>query len=102
MDIAHVTRSAFLAPCENAIRAARARLDSGEPIEIALDDGGYAGRIEVEISDDATTFASDWENPDPSRFPARIRAAATALFNCGCRGRFVIEHRDGLLTVRAA
>jgi hypothetical protein len=102
MDIAYVTRSAFLAPCEDAIRANRAGLDAGGVVEIAMADGGYAGRVTVEIADDATMFGSDWENPDPTRFPARIKAAAAALFNCGCRGRFVVEHRDGLLTIRIA
>ncbi len=100
MDIAYVTRSAFLVACESAVRGNQARLDAGEIIEIGLDDGGYTGRVVVEIGDDATMFGSDWENTDPTRFPARIKAAATALFNCGCRRRFLIEHRDGLLTIR--
>lgn len=39
--------------------------------------------------------------PDATRFPARIKAAATALLNCGYEGRFDISHSDGLLTIRA-
>lgn len=87
MDIAYVTRSAFLPMVENAIRAERTRLDAGDTIEVPLDDGGYAGRITVEIREpDATMFGTDWTNSDPTRFPARIKAAATALFRCNCFG----------------
>ncbi len=102
MDIAYVTRSAFLATCEAAIGSNRMRFDAGDAVEIRLDDGGYAGSVVVEIRDDATTFGTDWESTDVTRFPARIKAAATALFNCGCRGRFSVEHRDGLVTIRVA
>jgi hypothetical protein len=103
MDIAYVTRSAFLAACENAIHAEQARLGAGEAVNVPLDDGGYAGRVEVEIREsDATTFGTDWQGTDVTRFPTRIRAAATALFNRRCFGRYVIEHRDGLLTIRVA
>jgi hypothetical protein len=101
MDIAYVTRSAFLATCENAIHAERTRLEAGEAVEVPLEGGGYAGRVEVEIRDaDTTTFGTDWQGTDVTRFPARIRAAATALFNRQCFGRYVIEHRDGQVTIR--
>ena len=101
MDIAYVTRSAFLATCESAIRAEQTRLDAGETIEIPLDDGGYAGRVEVEIRDgDTVTFGTDWQGSDVTRFPARIKAAATALRDCECFGKYVIDHRDGVLTIR--
>jgi hypothetical protein len=103
MDIAYATRSAFLPACENGIRAGRARLEAGDTIEVLLEDGGYAGLIEVEVRQaDATMFGTDWTNTDPTRFPARVKAAATALFRCNCFGKYVIEHRDGLLTVRVA
>lgn len=102
MDIAYVTRSAFLAACEAAIRNSRERLDAGDSVEVVFEDGGYSGRIPVEICDDNSTFGADWESTDVTRFPARIRAAATALHNCGLRGRYVIEHQGGRLTIRPA
>ena len=103
MDIAYATRSAFLAPCEDAIRRGRDGLMSGEPVEVVFDDGGYGGRVTVEIRhDDRASFGTDWESTDLTRFPARIKAAATALLNCGCSGRYLIEHSDGRLTIRLA
>jgi hypothetical protein len=102
MDIAHVGRSVFLTPCEQAIRDHAAILEAGGTIVITLDDGGYAGKVRIEIGDDPAMFGSDWENSDPTRFPARIKAAATALFHCGCRGPYEVEHRDGFLTIRRA
>jgi len=106
MDIRYnIGDSRFVKPCEDAIRANRNRLDAGDTVEISLtgEKPGYAERIEVEIRDnDTATFGTDWTSSDVSRFPARIKAAATALLNCGCFGCFVIEHRDGLLTIRIA
>jgi hypothetical protein len=103
MDIAYVTRSVFLHACVDAIRAGRTSLDSGGVVVVILEDGGYGGRVEVTIrADDTAAFGTDWENSDVSRFPARIRAAATALRDEGCFGRYVIEHRDGALTIRVA
>jgi hypothetical protein len=103
MDIAFATRSRFLVACQDAIRRDRAELDAGGAIRIDLDEGGYSGRVLVMIRPgDAVSFGTDWEATDPTRFPARIKAAATALLNCGCVGRFYVEHTDGALEIRAA
>lgn len=101
MDIAYSTQSQFLEACEAAIREHRAELDAGETVSVDLGDGGYAGRIVVTIrSDDRTSFGTDWTSSDPTRFPARIKAAATALLNCGCQGAFEVSHTDGSLAIR--
>jgi len=72
-------------------------------VHIDLDEGGYDGRVIVTIhATDRTIFGTDWERADPTRFPARIRAAAAALLSCGCEGRFEVSHSDGSLTIRAA
>lgn len=72
----------------------------GWPLEVHLGEGGYPGKIRVGIQpgrpDD---FEADWERNDPTRFPQRIRAAATWLRNHGHFGSFVIAHDDGLLTI---
>lgn len=66
-----------------------------------MDDGGYPGRVTVTIrAGDGASFETDWEGTDITRFPARIKAAATALLNCECVGRFVVSHERGLLTLR--
>jgi len=65
--------------------------------------GGYDGEVYVTIEStvekefEAEVSLNDW-----TRFPARIRAAATALRDAGCYGRFRITHSDGILTIKLA
>jgi len=102
VDIAYSTRSQFLDACEAAIRGHRADLDAGGTVHVDLGEGGYDGRIVVTIRpDDRASFGTDWTNSDPSRFPARIKAAATALLNCGCEGAFEVSHATGSLAIRS-
>jgi hypothetical protein len=102
MDIAYPTRSEFLDACEAAIREQQAKLHAGEVVHVDLREGGYDGRVIVSIhAADRAVFGTDWERVDPTRFPARIRAAAAALRNRHCEGRFEVSHSDGLLTIRA-
>ena len=102
MDIPYSTRSQFLDACEAAIRGHRADLENGATVSVNLDEGGYEGRVIVTIrQDDRASFGADWTSSDPSRFPVRIKAAATALVNCGCEGAFEVAHADGSLTIRA-
>jgi hypothetical protein len=65
---------------------------------------GYAGTQVVSIVPgdvfEAPDFAS--QQGDWSRFPARIRAAATALRDFGYEGRARIAHQQGALTVAVA
>jgi hypothetical protein len=79
VDIAYVTRSQFLVACERAIRDQCAELDAGRVAVVDLGGGGYEGRVVVTIRpQDKGFFGTDWESTDPTRFPARIKAAATA------------------------
>jgi len=103
LDIAYSTRSQFLDACEAAIRERRADLDGGGTVRVNLGEGGYDGRVVVTIrSDDCASFGTDWAGADPSRFPALIKAAATALLNCRCGGAFEVSHADGSLAIRSA
>jgi hypothetical protein len=105
MDIPYVDRSGFLEPCERAIRQRRDAIDAGQPVRVELDAErpGYPGRVIVEVrAGDGSGFGSDFESADPTRFPARIRAAATALYNCGCTGKFLITHDEGVLEIARA
>jgi len=64
--------------------------------------GGYSGSIEVTIGPPTEIeFDAAVSLKDRTRFPARIRAAATALRDVRCQGRFVIVHLDGVLTISA-
>ena len=59
---------------------------------LEFDRNGYTGSMELEISNPGTFSA--WTGrryDDPSRFPARIKAAATALFAEGFRGAFQVD-----------
>lgn len=102
MDITFATsRSGFLKICEDIIWCDRKKLKSGGIFRIDLGKGGgYAGRVLVTIRpNDTTSFETNWEGNDPTRFPARIKAAATALLNCGFLGCYEILHRDGNLEI---
>jgi hypothetical protein len=102
LKIAFSKRSKFLAACEEALNQQREDLGAGAVVHVALEEGGYDGQVLVTIHcEDRNAFATDWERSDPTRFPVRIKAAATALLNCGFEGRFEISHLDGHLTIRA-
>ena len=65
--------------------------------------GGYSGSIRVKIEKSQTLeFPADWESKDWTRFPARIRAAATALRDTSHFGTFDISHQDGTLRIPEA
>jgi hypothetical protein len=102
MEIAYSTRSRFLDGCEAAIRGHRAELDGSRTVYVELGEGGYEGRVVVTIrQNDRASFETDWTSSDPTRFPVRIKAAATALLNCGCEGTFEVSHEGGSLAIRA-
>jgi len=73
------------------------------PVTVQLQTGGgYSGSIRVEITEASPReFHSDWEGTDPTRFPARIRAAATALRDTKQLGTFLITHKDGEICISA-
>lgn len=100
MDISYSKRSQFLEACEATIREYRAELERGGVVSVNLSPGGYQETVTVFINQgDRHAFHTNWSSPDPSRFPVRIKAAATALLNCGCSGTFEITHRQGLITL---
>jgi hypothetical protein len=106
MHIPHLTRpdtSDFYPVVRDSLPAARP-LPVGTTISCDLPaSGGYAGDVVVDIFD-GPEFGTDWTSSDPddwSRFPARIRAAATALRDSGLRGSYRITHKDGAVTITA-
>jgi hypothetical protein len=103
MRIAFAARSIFKDPIEQAVLAQRVALDAGRVVTVLLDavSEGYPGQVTVELSSEwSTGFISDWQGRDPSRFPARLKAAATVLNGIGAYGRFVLTHRAGTLTLQ--
>lgn len=96
-------RSSFLKPCVDAIRENADRLLEGATVRVELSPRGYAGCVNVTVrAEDSMQFETDWDYSDPSRFPARLKAAATALHECSCYGQFRLSHNDGLLEITTA
>ena len=94
------TRSSFLPAINGAFDAAEECPGSGTGVIVRLSPQGYPGTVQVDVTEDASdSFDSDWEGADPTRFPARIRAAATVLRDRRCFGRFVVRHEQGHLTI---
>ena len=94
------TRSGFLKPCLEAI-SHRPPREPGEILQIAFaSSGGYRGRMRVVVTPDSLVdFETDWVGSVVTRFPARIKAAATALRDAHCFGNFEIAHTEGKLTI---
>jgi putative restriction endonuclease len=64
---------------------------------------GYSGKVKVAIqpaADEGFSVVSGWSGKDPTRFPARIRAAATAIKDFGHEGEYFIHHDDGVIKIQ--
>ncbi len=100
MDIPFAVRSKFLVPCEQALTAQHGLLDSGSRVDVEMDPRGYNRSLIVTIQPGTTgTFQAEWKTKDITRFPSRIKAAATALRNYGMTGSFNISHDNGRLSI---
>lgn len=100
MKIPFSLQSRFVATVATALRAQEASAFPAKPIRVDFGTtGGYRGRLKVTIGLDARHFDTDWQGKDPTRFPARIKAAATALRDVGMTGAFIITHENGNLTI---
>ena len=101
MNIPYMLRSKFVIPCEEIITAQQERLDAGQRISVALEAGGYPADVGITLHPaDEFNIEDEWASSDPTRFPVRVRAAATALKNCGNVGCFSISHADGTLSIQ--
>lgn len=82
------------------IRKVVASDPTGQQWQHIFDKTGYAGEMDIEISNDQHFIA--WtavRYEDISRFPARVKAAATALVEEGVLGQFHIKAQGTLLTI---
>lgn len=101
MRIPYPQRSSFLEACEEAIHQDKAALLAGSTVSIELSPQGFDGQIRVVIEEtNHDSFLADWEQDNPTWFPARIRAAAYALCRQECFGAFEIAHNTGILTIK--
>ena len=101
MEIPYPTRSKFLDNCLSEISTNKLALLAGDKISITLTPGGYNGKFEASVvKSKPKGFDTDWDYPDPTRFPKRIRTAAFALYKCKCFGQFEISHHEGILEIK--
>jgi hypothetical protein len=104
-QIPHLKRtgqSSFYHDCRAAIESRTDPSAPTPPIHVAFEAGadGYPGDVWVQIQrEDEDTFLTDWDGSDPPRFPARIRAATTAIRDAGRRGHFRIWHEKSDLVI---
>lgn len=94
-------RSKFMSAISEELREQKKTLASGRQIIVHFDADrkGYPGTFEVKINQAACSFTVDFKNTDPTRFPARIKAAARALCQEGYDGTYKISHKSGALTI---
>ena len=101
MNISYASRSKFMTSCVKSIIAQQEILNEGQIINITLEPGGYLGNTVITIlPTNSIEFETDWVTTDSTRFPVRIKAAATALRDCDNTGRFAISHADGVLSIK--
>jgi hypothetical protein len=99
MRVPYVSNSRFLPIIAAALDDQMNGACAGALI-VDLGRGGYTGTVTVDLDpDDLRTFSSNWKGVDVTRFPVRIRAAATALRDRHVFGKFVIVHSDGELRI---
>lgn len=61
---------------------------------------GYEGEYLIEIN--KSHFSADFINSDDTRFPQRIRVAATVLSELKLYGRYIISHKNKILAIQKA
>jgi hypothetical protein len=95
-------RSKFRSTIVDALREQDKSLTEGRQLVIQFEEEkkGYTGSYECKIDASACAFTVDFKNTDPTRFPARIKAAARALCQEGYDGIYEISHKAGELTIR--
>jgi hypothetical protein len=97
--LSNVSRSNFYPKVREVIER-EMPIDVGKTVECNLQKpGGYELAVDVVIKP-GEEFQSDRGYRDSTRFPARIRAAATALRDSGNFGLYSISHRESVLTIK--
>lgn len=93
------SNSEFLYPIIRELRLQRENLIEGKIVEIDLGKrGGYSGRYTCRINPTLHMINVDYSG-DPTRFPARIKAACVALCRENIGGTFLISHTNGLIRI---
>jgi len=89
--------------CQPGVRRRKKDIANGKEITIIIirQKPGYPGEVIVVISKgDNKHFDTNWPGRDVTRFPARIKNAATALRDEKLYGKFRISHYNGTIRIR--
>ena len=104
MLIPHLVKQGSFRPkLSKLIGQVKDQIKKGSIVQMDLQRaGGYADEnIKITIKNDMINeFETDWEYQDPTRFPARIRALATALQDNRMWGTYFVSHNDGIIKIR--
>ncbi len=93
-----VKRGSFLPKFASWILECTQELEQGQTITLDLGKtGGYPAKdLLIEIAgNEPGFFGTEWEYQDWTRFPARVRALATALRDAQLWGRYQVSHSEG-------
>jgi hypothetical protein len=101
MKVPHLKRDGSFRP---QIRKELEKLKTSDVVRIPFHAaGGYKGDVRVRIrSRKEDEFEVSLDLSDWTRFPARIRAAATEMRDQGFKGAFQIRHDDGVLEIKTS
>jgi hypothetical protein len=104
MKVPYLTqRGEIYTQCQAQVTEAEEDLANGKEITITINrqDAGYTGEIIVAICEgNDTHFDTNWSCQDVTRFPARIRNAATVLHDEGLYDMFRISHCNSTIRIR--
>jgi superfamily II DNA or RNA helicase/HKD family nuclease len=95
-------RSGFTATFSDLIQSRRTEILSGETVTLTVEaKGGYSGDLTITIEDgNERTFRAQTPIRDLTRFPARIKAVASALARNKCHGKFRIVLKNGEVSIQ--
>jgi len=104
MLIPHLVKQGSFRPkLSRWVSQVKEQIEEGLKVQMDLQKaGGYPGvNIKITImQDNIKYFDTDWEYEDWTRFPARIRALATALQDNWMWGTYLVSHDNGLVELR--
>lgn len=96
----NVKSSRFYMPCKNKIVQYKNELLKGQ-IVVELDSAiRYNGLVKLQINEGQFDSFAVIEEKYEDEFPARVKAAATALRDCKCYGYFEIEQKNNVVIIK--
>ncbi|TLT04539.1 hypothetical protein [Aliarcobacter cibarius] len=98
ININYSKRSKFLLPMGKSLENFSTKISID--LSQITSQKGYEGEYLIEINE--SHFSANFLNNDPTRFPQRIRVAATVLSRLKFYGKYIISHKNKILTIQKA